>query len=284
MSRTLYRLFILTSFLLLLGLPIEVSAHDPSEHILTQVEFEQRLKAQVPLDDFMLNNERGQAVPLSSFFGEEKPVILQMGYLECPNLCPLARDGLLASLEAIDFNAGEEFNVLLVSIDPSETPEIAAEKKEYYVKSYNRPNAEEGWHFLTGDEETTHALAESIGFRFAYDEESEQYAHPSGIVILTPEGKVSSYLFGLEFRERDLRLGIIEAAKNLIGSPIDQILLLCYHYDPKTGQYSLAIMNLIRIVGSITVVILGLFIIKMLRNERNQGPPSNPTSGALNPI
>jgi protein SCO1/2 len=273
----------LGSLLLLLGLPIEASAHDPDEHILTKVAFDQRLDGQVPLD-LMLNNENGKAVSLASFFGEEKPIVLQMGYFECPNLCPLARDGLLGGLEVLDFNAGEEFNVLLVSIDPRETPEIAANKKEYYVQSYNRPNAEQGWHFLTGDEETTHALAESIGFSFAYDEESEQYAHPSGLVILTPEGKVSSYLFGLEFRERDLRLGIIEAAKNRIGSPIDQILLLCYHYDPKTGQYTLSIMNVIRIFGTITVLILGLFILKMLRHERKQGPPSNPTSGALNPV
>jgi protein SCO1 len=249
--------------------PRAVRAHDPNLHplqVLDAIGFDQRLDAPVPLDLTFLD-ERGQPVQLRHYF-DGKPVILSMGYYDCPNLCPLTRRGLLASLQQLSFTAGEEFRVLAISIDPEETPELAARTHAETVQAYSRPGGEAGWHFLTGDHDAIDELSDAVGFRYAYDTRQEAYAHASGVIILTPEGTVSRYLFGLEYAPRDLRLALVEATANRIGTVIDQVLLFCYHYDPITGEYTMLIMNVLRLAGLTTVLVLGGLITVLLRRER----------------
>jgi protein SCO1 len=262
------------TFLLVLGVtlllaPRPLRAHDPNLHplqVLDAIGFDQRLDAPVPLDLTFLD-ESGQPVQLRHFF-DGKPVILSMGYYDCPNLCPLTRRGLLASLQQLRFTAGEEFTVLAVSIDPAETPALAAQTRAELVQAYNRPAAEPGWHFLTGDHDAIDELSDAVGFRYAYDTRQQAYAHASGVIILTPEGTVSRYLLGLEYAPRDLRLALVEATANRIGTVIDQVLLFCYHYDPITGEYTMLIMNVLRLAGLTTVLLLGGVITLLLRRER----------------
>jgi protein SCO1/2 len=233
--------------------------------------FDQRLNAQVPLDLHFVD-ERGQSVALRRFFGEQ-PVILTLGYFQCPNLCPLTRRALLASLQQIRLAAGKDFAVLAVSIDPTETPAQAGAAKQEYVARYDRPTGDAGWHFLTGDHATIDSLADAVGFRYAFDTRQGQFAHASGVILLTSEGKVARYLFGLEFPPRDLRLALVESAGKRIGSLVDQVLLFCYHYDPVTGQYSLLVMNVLRLAGLLTVAALGGMVLLFLRKERRIAPP-----------
>jgi protein SCO1/2 len=185
-------------------------------------------------------------------------------------LCTLILNGLLRSLRALSFTAGREFIVLTVSFDPREGPELAAAKKRAYVRSYGRSEAERGWHFLTGEETAIRRLTEAVGFRYAFDAETGQFAHASGIMVLTPQGRVARYFYGIEYAPRDLRLGLVEAAQGKIGSPVDQLLLYCYHYDPKTGRYSMLIMNVLRLAGAATVLALGGFMLAMFRRERRK--------------
>lgn len=252
------------------------SAHDKTPHtannILDQLGFDQRLEAQVPLG-LTFQDETGRKVQLGDYFGE-KPVVLVMGYFECPNLCSMVRVGLLDTLKEMRFQAGEEFEVVLVSIDPAETAEVATRVKAETMAQYARPGSEDGWHFLTGEHAAVDQLAEAVGFRFAYDAEQAQYAHASGLVILTPAGKIARYLFGLEYAPRDLRLGLVEAADNRIGSPVDQLLLFCYHYNPNTGQYTLAILSAIRWIGTAFVVGLGWMLWRLMRHEPRE--PATP--------
>jgi protein SCO1 len=235
---------------------------------LRDVGFDQRLDVQVPLD-LAFRDETGQFVQLADYF-DEKPVILSLVYYECPMLCPLVLNGLLRSLRTLSFNIGEEFTVITLSFNPRETPALAAAKKETYLQGYARPRAETGWHFLTGEESAIQRLTQAVGFRYGYDATADQYAHASGIVVLTPRGKIARYFYGVEYAPRDLRLGLVEASANQIGSPIDQVLLFCYHYDPVTGKYGVLIMNVLRLAGLATVLSLGTFMIVMLRRERRQ--------------
>ncbi|GBC83575.1 hypothetical protein HRbin10_02725 [bacterium HR10] len=236
--------------------------------ILQRVGIDQKLNAQVPLD-LVFRDESGRAVALREYFGE-RPVILSLVYYECPMLCTLILNGLLRSLRALSFTAGREFIVLTVSFDPREGPELAAAKKRAYVRSYGRSEAERGWHFLTGEETAIRRLTEAVGFRYAFDAETGQFAHASGIMVLTPQGRVARYFYGIEYAPRDLRLGLVEAAQGKIGSPVDQLLLYCYHYDPKTGRYSMLIMNVLRLAGAATVLALGSFMLVMFRRERRK--------------
>ena len=237
------------------------------QDLIRQVSFEQKLEAQVPLD-LPFVDSTGQAVRLGDYLGQ-KPVILSLGYYECPMLCSLVRNGLFESLKALDFTVGEEFELVIVSIDPRETPDIAEMKRQSSLMEYGRSRSGEGWHFLVGQEAAIGTLAEAIGFRYAYDPKLDQYAHPSGIVILTPEGKVARYFYGIDYPARNLRLGLVEAADNKIGSPIDQLLLLCYHYDPASGEYTLLIMNFIRAAGLLTVVGLAGFVYFLLKKDKS---------------
>jgi protein SCO1/2 len=206
-------------------------------------------------------------VQLGQYFGS-KPVILALVYYECPMLCTLTLNGLAGALKALSFDVGNEFEIVTVSFNPSETPALAAAKKQAYLARYGRPGAERGWHFLTGDEASIQQLTRAVGFRYTYVPEQKQYAHAAGITVLTPRGRIARYFFGVEFAPRDLRLGLIEASNNQIGTPVDQLLLYCFHYDPVTGTYGAVALNVVRLGGVITVLALVTFVTVMLRRER----------------
>jgi protein SCO1/2 len=235
--------------------------------MLKNVGIDQKLNAQVPLG-LTFQDEAGRTVPLGAFF-QKKPVILALVYYECPMLCNLTLNGLVKSLHSITLSAGDDFELVAVSINPRETPQLAMAKKETYLEKYQRHNATNGWHFLTGKEENIQALASAVGFHYAYDPIIKQYAHAAGVMIVTPEGKLSRYFYGIEFPSRDLRLGLVEASNNKIGSPVDQILLYCYHYDPVSGKYGLAIQRLLQVMGSATALALGTFLFVSFRRDRH---------------
>lgn len=223
--------------------------------LLEDVGFDQKLDAQVPLD-LAFTDETGRQVHLGDYFGE-KPVILVLAYYQCPRLCNLVLNGLVQGMLETPFTVGDEFNVVTVSFDPRETWRLAAAKKRSYVQRYGRPGVEQGWHFLTGREAEIKRLARSVGFRYKYDPSRDQYIHASGIMILTPQGRVSRYFYDVKYPGRDLRLGLVEASQNKIGSPVDQILLYCFHYDPAVGKYSARIMMFVRIGGVLTLLAVG---------------------------
>jgi protein SCO1/2 len=237
---------------------------------LRDVKIEQRLSEQVPLD-LQFKDESGRTVQLREYFNGTRPVILSLVFYKCPMLCNQILTGLLGSLRAQSFTVGKEFEVVTVSFDPRETPEDAAEKKESFISRYNRPGAEKGWHFLVGDPENIRRLTDAVGFRYGYDEKTNQFAHASGIMVLTPEGKLSRYFYGIEYDGRDLRLGLVEASNNKIGSLADQLLLYCYHYDPATGRYGPIVMNIMRLASVATIVgIVGLVLILRRRKGRER--------------
>jgi protein SCO1/2 len=236
--------------------------------ILRDAGLEQKLDNPLPLDAPFVD-ENGREVKLGDYFGT-RPVVLALVYYECPMLCTQVLNGLVGSLEALAFTAGREFDVVAVSFDAGETPTLAAQKRTTYLKRYGRPGSEGGVHFLTGRESSIAQLTGAVGFKYAYDEKIDQYAHPALITVVTPQGRVSRYLFGIEFAPRDLRLALVEAADNRIGSVVDQMLLFCYHYDPERGTYGFAITNLVRLGGVLTVLALGTFILVSLRRERRQ--------------
>ena len=242
-------------------------AEDDLPPILRAVRFDQKLNNLVPLE-LVFNDEVGRACRLREFF-HDKPVILVLAYYRCPKLCTEVLNGLVASLHDIpSLTAGKDFQVVVVSFDPRETAELAAAKKKSYVDYYERPGTENGWHFLTGPEASIDLLTQAVGFRYAYDPKNDQFAHASGICMLTPKGRVARYFFGIRFPPRDVRLGLVEASENKIGSAIDQVLLFCFHYDPTTGQYSAAVMNLVRAGGAITLLALGGFWLTVRRRGR----------------
>ena len=206
---------------------------------------------------------------LGDYFGK-KPVILSLVYYECPMLCTQVLNGQVTSLRDISFNVGEQFNVVTVSFNPRETPALAKAKKEMYLSRYGRPGAEEGWHFLTGDPKAIASLADSVGFHYVYDALLNQYAHASGIMVLTPQGKISRYFYGIDYSPRDLRLGLVEASAGKIGTPVDQIMLLCYHYDAATGKYGVMVTNSLRIGGIIIVLLIVTLFFLLQRRVRRR--------------
>jgi protein SCO1 len=242
-----------------------VWAHQEEQHrppgLLAAVAFEQRLNEPVPLD-LAFRDEAGNAVQLGDYLGR-KPVILTLNYYECPMLCPLVLEGLVRSLRALSFAIGEQFDVVTVSINPGETAALAAEAEARYIRGYGRPNAAAGWHFLTGDEASIRQLTQAVGFRYVYDSGKDQYAHAAGIMVLTPQGRISRYFYGIEFSPRDLRLALVEAAANAIGSPVDRLLLFCYHYDPATGRYTLVVRRVLQLASLATVLSLAGFMVVM---------------------
>ena len=242
-------------------------AHDSSRPAeLRDVAFDQKLDQQIPLD-LKFRDETGAAVGINRYFGR-KPVILNFVYYKCRDLCPLLLDGMVRTMRALAFEIGNQFDVLTVSFDPRDDTPSAAAKKQDFVQRYARSGAKSGWHFLTGDEANIERLSRAVGFRHHYDPQTGEFAHATGIVLLTPDGRTARYFYGIEFSPRDLRLGLIEAAAGKIGSPIDQLLLFCYHYDPITGKYGLLVTNVIKLAGGVTVLALGGFIFAMLRRER----------------
>ena len=237
--------------------------------LLQGIGIDQRLNEQVPLD-LQFRDETGKTVRLGEFFGK-KPVILSLVYFSCPMLCTVAENGLLHSLEEVSFSTGREFDVLTVSFDPDDTPELAAAKKAVYVGLYGRKGAERGWHFLTGDEASIAQLTQAVGFRFKYDAQVKQFVHATGIMVLTPEGKIARYFYGIYYPSRDLRLGLVEASANKIGSPVDEVLLFCCRYDPATGKYGVIIARILQIAGLMTVLSIAGLILALSRSRAATG-------------
>ncbi|HEX4129263.1 MAG TPA: SCO family protein [Pirellulales bacterium] len=246
-------------------------AQPPIPAPLLDVGIDQHLNEQLPLD-LAFRDEQGRAVKLGDYFGS-RPVVLILAYYQCPMLCTQVLNGITRTASAMPWPAGEKYHIVVVSIDPTETPGLAAAKKRSYQQLYAYRNAADGWSFLTGDEPQIERLAAAVGYRYRYDPKSKQYAHGSGIMIATPEGKLSRYFYGIDYPTRDLRLALVEASEGKIGSPVDRFLLLCFHYDPLTGRYGVAIMNVIRALGVATVAVLGAFIAMSLRRERKSRIP-----------
>ncbi|HET9743896.1 MAG TPA: SCO family protein [Terriglobales bacterium] len=238
---------------------------DQRPRILQQVGIDQHLNQQLPLN-LQFEDEYGKDVKLGDYFGS-KPVILSLVYYRCPMLCTQVLSGIASALNVLTFDAGKEFNVVTVSIDPRETPDIAFKTKQVYMQRYQRPTASQGWHFLTGREDQIEQLAKAVGFRYVYDPKIQQYAHASGIQIVTPDGRMSQYYYGIDYSPRDLRLGLIQASKNHIGTVVDAVVLYCYHYDPETGHYGAITMRILRLSAIVTVLVLGGFIFTMARRD-----------------
>lgn len=242
-----------------LATPVTSSASLPP--VLRDVGIDQKLDNQVPLD-LWFRDETGRDVKLGQYFGQ-KPVVLVLAYYDCPMLCTLVLNGLLHGLEGLKYNVGQEFEVVTVSFDPTETPALAAAKKAIYVGLYGRPNASAGWHFLTGEEASIRELAQAVGFRYNYDPNTKQYVHATGIMVLTPGGRLARYFYGIRYPSGNLRLALDEASQGKIGSRVDQLLLYCSQYDPATGKYSVIISHILKIAALLTVLSLGGLICGM---------------------
>ena len=252
--------------------PMSVPAPGPTATaeipMLREVGIDQKLDSAVPLDTPFVDEE-GRDVRLGQYFGA-RPVVLVLAYYQCPMLCTQVINATVSSMLPLTFNAGEEFDVVVASFDPGETPAMARAKRDDFLKRYGRPESASGVHFLTGRPESIDALTDAVGFRYAYDKDLDQFAHPAAMTILTPKGHVSRYLFGIDFAPRDLRFALIEAAGDRIGTVVDQAMLFCYQYDPETGSYGFAIMTAVRLGGILVVALIGAFIVVNLRRDRRQ--------------
>jgi protein SCO1/2 len=258
------------SLAMLLIAPI-VRAQYARPAITQGVTIEQKLNAPVPLD-LVFHDETGQAVPLRTYFGE-KPVVLQLVYYRCSNLCPMSLQETLSSLRRVPLEPGRDYEVVVVSFDPADTPALASEKKASYAKEFNKAGFESGWHFLTGSQESISSLASAIGFGYRWDNKTQQFVHAGGIMVATPEGKLSRYFYGIQYAPADLRMALVEASQHKIGTPVDYVLLFCFHYDATQGKYTLAIINVLKIAGCLTVVMLAGLIYLLMRSgtEHNLG-------------
>ena len=232
---------------------------------LKHVGIQQRLGKQIPAD-LEFRNEAGKQVRLGQYLGNG-PVILNFVYFHCPMLCGQVLQGLTGALRAIGYTAGRDFTVLTVSFDPQETPDMAAAKKKMVLATYGRPEAEKGWHFLTGSAASVAALTQAAGFQYQYNAQSNQFAHPTAIMVLTPEGKIAQYYYGIEYAPRDLRLGLVQASNGQIGTLTDEALLYCYRYDPQSGTYSAIISRVLRISGAVWLAMVSVFLVVMFRME-----------------
>jgi protein SCO1/2 len=246
---------------------------------LKEIGIEQRLGGQVPLD-LNFRDETGRDVRLGDYFGK-RPVIISLVYYNCPKLCNLVLNGLVGGLRTLPYTVGKEFDVVTVSFDPSEGAPDAVRKKEIVMHDYGRQGdagVAAGWHFLTGDKTSIDALADSVGFKYAFDKATNQYAHASGVMLTTPEGRLSHYFYGIEYAPRDMKLGLVEASAGKIGSAVDKLTLYCFHYDPTTGKYGPAIMNIMRLTGILTVIGL-VVLISVLHRRRRREQASPPPKG-----
>jgi protein SCO1/2 len=255
------------------------------DKVIQNVGVDQKLGDTVPAD-LTFRDETGKTVRLGDYYGK-RPLVLSLVYYECPGLCTMTLNGVASSLKPLTFTPGKEFDVLTISFNPNDKPELAAAKKKTYVKEYlsgpikhDPAAAEAGWHFLTGDQPSIDALTKAVGFRYSYDEKSKQYAHASAIMILTPQGKVSRYFYGLEYSSRDIRFGLIEAAEEKIGTISDAVVLFCYQYNPASAKYSLAILRVLRVAAVLTVVGIGSLVFFLARRDRrNHGVPPGSLPG-----
>lgn len=250
--------------------PADLTPADVTPRALRDVGFDQRLGEAIPLD-LPLTDTEGRVVQLGDFF-DDRPVVLSLVYFQCPMLCPMTLAGLTSSLKALEFDVGETFEVVVVSFNPQEGPELAARARLEATHRYGRAGAERGWHFLTGSEDSIERLTRAVGFRYTYDEDRQEYAHAAGVVVLTPSGRIARYFYGIEYPARDLKLGLMEAADQRIGSPVDQLVLYCFHYDPETGQYAWSgrALAALRVAALITLLALGSFVFLMVRQERRK--------------
>ncbi len=253
------RLGLLFFFIMIPAAKGQIISDKPPQPLM-DVGVEERLGETIPLD-LLFVNSRGDTVTLGQYFKQGKPVLLSMVYYECPMLCTLVLNGLTNALQQIPWTPGREFQMVTVSIDPEETPDLAAQKKYRYLRSLRKPGIpEEGWVFLVGDSSQSKKLADALGFRYKYDAKQDNYAHPAVAFLLTENGKISRYLYGIEFKERDLRLALLEAGEGKIGNTLDKIILFCYHYDPDSQSYTLFATNLMRLGGVLTVIVLGILL------------------------
>lgn len=248
---------------------------------LREIGFDQNLDQHVPLDT-AFTDEAGRAVRLGDYFGK-RPVVLVFAYYECPMLCAQVVNGLASALAVISLKAGEDFDVVVVSFDPKDTPESAAAKKALFLERYKRDSAVAGAHFLVGKEPEIARLTKAAGFRYVWDQQTQQFAHPSGVIVLTPDGRLARYMFGIEYGPRDLRFAIVEASNGKAGNPADALLLYCYHYDPMTGRYGFVVMRALRLAGIVTVLALATFIIVMVRREKRGAATGAPPLGPIDP-
>ena len=241
-----------------------------STEVLKKVDIEQKLNSQIPLD-LKFRDEAGREVALGDYFGKGKPVVLTLVYYECPMLCNQVLNGEVGAFQALSFTPGKEFEAVTVSFDERERPELAAQKKETYLKRYRREGSDAGWHFLTGDKASIDALAQAVGFRFVWDEQSQQFAHASALMVATPGGRLSHYFYGIEYAPKDLRLALVEASEGKIGSPVDSLILYCYHYDPAQGKFA-PVMGVLRAAGVLTVlgVVALLFYLRRVTRRRQE--------------
>ena len=237
---------------------------------LQNVGIEQHLNGQVP-PDLAFVDDAGRAVKLGDYFGK-KPLILNLVYYNCTMLCGEALAGLTGAMKMVKFDVGNQFDVLTISFNPQETPAIAAAKKQDYLKRYGRPGAANGWHFLTGPAESINALTKAVGFQYQYDPRINQYAHATAIMVLTPQGRISRYFYGVDYPPKDLRMGLVEASQNKIGNAVDQVLLYCYHYDPETGKYGAVVTNMLRVGGGFTILMMACFLLILFRLEKIAPP------------
>ncbi len=259
--------------------PTEAPIH-PQQQLLKKIHIEQRLGERAPLDAPFVDST-GRAVQLGDVLGD-RPVILALVYHECPKLCNQVLHGLMTALRGIDYTAGKDFDVLVVSFDPRETPKLAAGRKQGFVRLYDREGTADGFHFLTGEEDSIRKLTEAVGFNYAWDDRSAQYAHASAIMVLAPDGTISKYFYGIDYNTRDLRFGLVDASAGKVGTLADAILLLCFHYDPTTGKYGLIISRVIQLGGVLTVLCLGTFIFISLRSERRRAAQQSQEAAAAN--
>jgi protein SCO1/2 len=239
-----------------------------SNEVLKQVGIDQRLNEQVPLD-LRFRDESGREVRLSEYFAKGRPVVLTLVYYECPMLCNQVLNGAVGAFQALPFTAGKEFEVVTVSFDEREGPELAARKKETYLRRYKREGSEAGWHFLTGDKASIEALARAVGFHYVWDEQSKQFAHASALMVATPGGRLSHYFYGIDYAPKDLRLALVEASEGKIGSPVDALLLYCYHYDPAAGRFA-PVMGVLRVAGVLTVAGVVALLFYLRRKTRRK--------------
>jgi len=249
--------------------------------ILSKIKIDQRIGYQVPLD-IPFVDENGRQVKLGDYFGK-RPVVLALVYYECPMLCTQVLNGLVSAIGVLNFEAGREFDVVAVSFNPKEGPGLAAQKKAAYVERYGRPQTAGGWHFLTGSQESISRLTDAVGFRYEYDEKIGQFAHGAAIEVLTPKGTIAKYYYGIEYSPRDLRLGLIEASDERIGTVVDDVLLFCYHYDPSTGTYGATVLGIVRAGAIATVLAFAVFLTVSLRRDHALGVPVTPGPGPRSP-
>jgi protein SCO1/2 len=237
---------------------------------LREIGFDQNLNQQVP-PDVELADENGRSVRVGDFFGA-RPVVLAFVYYECPMLCSQVLSAMTSSLNLLSLTAGDDFEIVVVSFDARETFEQAAARKAIALERYDRAGTGSAWHFLTGKQESIDRLTRAAGFRYVWDDETQQFAHPTGVVVLTPDGRVARYLFGIDYGPRDLRLALVEASQGHVGSVVDALVLFCFHYDPTTGRYGFLVMRALRIAGAATVLAIGSLVLIMIRRERSPGP------------